>query len=112
MLGGIVRGLLVLVGLAVMVLGFLGIPTEPVGGLFTVAMGGGLVVVTVLERGRYRSQAAEKSAVSAGPGGGEAGAIEARFAPTPEVFVDPTTGHRMRVLVDPRTGERRYVAEG
>ena len=40
------------------------------------------------------------------------GALEPRFRPTAEVFVDPTTGHRMRVLVDPRTGERRYVAEG
>ena len=49
-----------------------------------------------------------------GPGGGETpgGPLEPRFRPTAEVFVDPTTGHRMRVLVDPRTGERRYVAEG
>jgi hypothetical protein len=28
------------------------------------------------------------------------------------VFIDPTSGHRMRVLVDPTSGERRYVAEG
>jgi hypothetical protein len=113
MLGGIVRGLLVIAGLAVMVLGFLAIPGPDTGGaLLLVSMGGGLVVVTVLERGRYRSGAAEKSAEAPGPGGGESGAVEARFEPTPEVFVDPTTGHRMRVLVDPRTGERRYVAEG
>lgn len=112
MLAGVVRGLLVLLGLAIMGLGLVAIPADAFGGLVTVAMGGGLVVVTVLERGRYRSQAAEKAAESAGPGGGEAGAVEARFQRTPEVFVDPTTGHRMRVLVDPRTGERRYVAEG
>jgi hypothetical protein len=31
---------------------------------------------------------------------------------TSEVFIDPTSGHRMRVLVDPSSGERRYVAEG
>jgi hypothetical protein len=37
--------------------------------------------------------------------------VEPRFRPTPEVFVDPTTATRMRVLVDPRTGERRYVAD-
>ena len=40
-----------------------------------------------------------------------AGAIEPRFRPTDETFVDPTTGHQMRVHADPRTGERRYVAE-
>jgi hypothetical protein len=37
--------------------------------------------------------------------------MEPRFRPTDERFVDPTTGHRMRVYVDPRTGERRYLAE-
>jgi hypothetical protein len=31
---------------------------------------------------------------------------------TSEVFIDPTSGHRMRVVVDPASGERRYVAEG
>lgn len=30
---------------------------------------------------------------------------------TDEVFVDPTSGRRMRVWVDPRDGERHYVAE-
>lgn len=72
------------------------------------------MIVPLLERQRYRSEAAEKARQSAGPGGGETREepLEARFRPTAEVFVDPTTGHRMRVLVDPRTGERRYVAEG
>jgi hypothetical protein len=30
---------------------------------------------------------------------------------TDEVFVDPTTGRRMRVWLDPAGGARRYVAE-
>ena len=30
---------------------------------------------------------------------------------TDEVFVDPTTGRRMRVWVDPVDGARHYVAE-
>ena len=29
-----------------------------------------------------------------------------------EVFVDPTTGRRMRVWVDPMDGSRHYVPEG
>ena len=57
--------------------------------------------------------AAEKSNAAPGPGGGEPGGqLEPRFRMTAEVFIDPTSGHRMRVLVDPASGERRYVAEG
>jgi len=37
--------------------------------------------------------------------------LEPRFRRTDERFVDPTSGHTMRVYVDPRTGERRYLAE-
>ena len=37
---------------------------------------------------------------------------DARFQPTGEVFVDPTTRVRMRVWSDPATGERRYVPDG
>jgi hypothetical protein len=79
-----------------------------------VATGAFLVVIPLLERQRYRSEAAEKARETPGPGGGEAAGetLEARFRPTAEGFVDPTTGHRMGVLVDPGTGERRYVAEG
>jgi membrane protein implicated in regulation of membrane protease activity len=82
-----------------------------IGGLWLVLMGGFLMVVAVLERTRYRSAEAESSNEPAGLGGGETGPVEPRFRPTEEVFLDPTTGRRMRVLVDPRTGERRYVAE-
>jgi hypothetical protein len=104
----VVGGLLVLSGLATLTLG----PAMSFAGLQLVAMGGFLLIVAVLERNRYRSEAAERTNDSIGPGGGETpGLVESRFRPTPEVFVDPTTGTRMRVLVDPQTGERRYVAE-
>jgi hypothetical protein len=61
----------------------------------------GIVVLAVaLERPRY----------TPGPGGGgeplDEG--EGRFAPTDEVFTDPTTGERTRVWTDAGTGERRY----
>jgi hypothetical protein len=79
-----------------------------------VVIGAFLVLVVAFERQRYRSGAAEQANMAAGPGGGEpmGGPLEPRFRPTGEVFIDPTTGHRMRVVVDPANGERRYVAEG
>jgi hypothetical protein len=46
------------------------------------------------------------------PGRREPERPEARFRPTDEVFVDPTTHQKMRVYADSATGERRYVAEG
>lgn len=114
---GVIRGsifvlgaLLVLVGFAVMAAA----PTDlALAGLWAVLTGGFLIVVTVLERHRYRSEAAEHANEPSGPGGGETpGALESRFRRTGETFYDPTTGRQMRVLVDPSTGERRYVAEG
>jgi len=101
-------GLLVVAGFATLTLGSaLGLP-----GLWMVGAGGAMLLAAVLERNRYRSEAAERSAEPAGPGGGEtSGDVEIRFRPTNEVFVDPTTQRRMRVLLDGRTGERRYVAE-
>jgi hypothetical protein len=116
LLGLIVRGAIVILGLVLMLAGIVAlreIPDIGVGGLWWVFIGGVLVVAVAAERQRYRSGAAERAGQAAGPGGGEtAGAgVEGRFRPTAEVFVDPTTGHRMRVLVDPATGERRYVAE-
>jgi hypothetical protein len=112
-----VRGAIVVVGMLMLLGGLSAIvvlPNDAPGGLWLIAMGAFLVVVPLLERQRYRSEAAEKARQLPGPGGGESsdGPLEPRFRPTAEVFVDPTTGHRMRVLVDPRTGERRYVAEG
>jgi hypothetical protein len=116
-MGVLVRGGIVVLGIVTMLAGLgtiLFVPAVGLGGLWTVAIGAFMVIVPLVERQRYRSEAAEKAHDSPGPGGGEThdGSIEARFHPTAEVFVDPTSGHRMRVLVDPRTGERRYVAEG
>jgi hypothetical protein len=116
-MGTVVRGAIVIVGILVMLGGLaliLTVREAGPSGLWAVAMGAFLVVVPLLERQRYRSEAAEKAREAAGPGGGESSGnpLEPRFRPTAEVFVDPTTGHQMRVLVDPRTGERRYVAEG
>jgi hypothetical protein len=111
----VVRGVVVVAGLLLVLAGFLTLDVEggPIPGLWLVVSGGVLIVAAALERTRYRSEAAERANEPPGPGGGETqGVVEPRFRPTDEVFVDPTTNHRMRVLMDPRTGERRYVAEG
>ncbi|MFI5225744.1 MAG: hypothetical protein ACHQ3P_03615 [Candidatus Limnocylindrales bacterium] len=82
-------------------------------GLLTLVFGAIVILAATFERLRYRSAAAERSAEPPGPGGGEpTGPLEPRFQRTAEVFIDPTTRHRMRVWVDPNTGERRYLAEG
>ncbi len=82
------------------------------GGLILVLIGGGAIIVLLFERIRYRSAASEGSGDPVGPGGGEPpGELEARFEPTDEVFVDPSSSRRMRVHVDRGSGERRYVAE-
>src|SRR4051812_882884 len=81
------------------------------GGAWLIVGGSVLLIGVLIESSRYRSQAAERGQLVPGPGGGETRPLDARFAPTPEVFVDPTSNRRMRVYVDSRTGERRYVAE-
>jgi high-affinity Fe2+/Pb2+ permease len=111
---GLMRGALFAVGAVLVVAGVASLGLGAVfafNSLWLIAVGGGLMIVAVLERRRYRSEAAERSNDAIGPGGGETEALEARFRPTDEVFVDPTTQRTMRVLIDPRTGERRYVAE-
>ncbi len=113
----LVRAALVLLGLIGMLVGLaiiLRLPEAAIIGLQLVAAGAVLVVAVVIERTRYRSDAADRTNAAPGPGGGEPAdaPIEARFRPTSEVFIDPTTNHRMRVLIDPASGERRYVAEG
>jgi hypothetical protein len=80
-------------------------------GLWAMAIGVVAIVAVVLERARYRSEAAESSAGASGPGGGEAAKPVAPFRPTEELFVDPTSGQRLRVYLNPATGERRYYAE-
>jgi len=115
--GAVVRGAVVVVGVLLMLGGLILIasgPVDPFSGLWLVATGGFLVIVVAIERNRYRSAAAEASNGATGPGGGEpsGSVLEPRFRPTSEVFIDPTSGVRMRVVVDTSNGERRYVAEG
>ncbi|MGZ6339005.1 MAG: hypothetical protein ACXWNG_01430 [Candidatus Limnocylindrales bacterium] len=106
---GTVAGLIFLAGILVT---FVGGPESAPAGIPAMFIGGLGIVAVVLERSRYRSQAAEHAADPPGPGGGEvSGPIQPRFQWTAEVFRDPSTGRRMRVYVDPRTGERRYQAE-
>jgi len=82
-------------------------------GLWLVVAGAVVLVALAIERNRYRSEEAERSYESVGPGGGEpSGPLDPRFRRTDETFVDPTTGVMMRVFVDRATGDRRYVAEG
>lgn len=116
MITSIVRVGMVVFGIVSVVGGFASIAAGGefvVAGLWGVGFGLALIVFAMFERGRYRSGSAERDASPPGPGGGEVGGtpVEARFRPTDEVFIDPASGHRMRVLVDPRSGERRYVAE-
>ena len=116
-MSAIVRGALVVVGFLSMLAG-LGIIAAvpalgPAVGLQAVGFGAFLVVIVLIERHRYRSASAEHTNAPPGPGGGEpAGTpLEPRFRPTSELFIDPTTGQRMRVVIDPTNGERRYIAE-
>jgi hypothetical protein len=81
-------------------------------GLWLVVLGAVGLIALAIERNRYRSEDAERSAEAAGPGGGEPhGELDPRFRRTEETFVDPTSGLTMRVFVDRGSGERRYVAE-
>lgn len=81
-------------------------------GIWGVLGGGAGLLALVFERSRYRSEASERGSAVPGRGGGEPQVPGAPFEPTQEVFIDPSSGYRMRVYLDPRTGERRYVAEG
>jgi hypothetical protein len=83
-------------------------------GLFTALCGAGAIGVLFFERMRYHSEGAERTGLTpAEPGGDHPDEpLEARFRPTHEVFIDPTSGRTMRVFADPSNGERRYRAEG
>lgn len=115
MLHSVVRVLAFCFGVLLFLGGLVAISAGPpaaLSGIWAIVIGSVAMVASVMQRPRYRSQAAERSHSDSGPGGGEVGVIEPRFLPTNEVFADPTTGHLMRVFVDPRTGERLYRAEG
>jgi len=99
--------LLFLAGVAVLAVG-----GATVAGVEAVAIAAAMMIAAVVQRSGYRSEAAERSHEAPGPGGGESGYLEPRFAPTSEVFIDPSSHLTMRVYEDPRTGERRYRAEG
>lgn len=115
---GIARLLILVTGALMAVGGLLLILLPSFGGTITgfylVLFGAALIVGALLERMRYRSDAVDRSSHPVGPGGGEPldAPLEPRFTSTDEIFVDPTSGHRMRVYLDARTGERRYRAEG
>jgi hypothetical protein len=109
----VVRVLIAATAILMFIGGVALIPASPPFALELVLFGGAGILAVTLERGRYRSEHAERSSAPAGPGGGETdGALEPRFQRTDEAFIDPTSGRHMRVWVDSRTGERRYRAEG
>ena len=108
-----IRVLVGILGVGLMIGGLAGVATGAwADGIWAIVSGAVVVLAVVFERSRYRSEAAERSDAPPGPGGGEPSAPGAPFQPTGEVFVDPTSGHRLRVYLDPASGERRYHAEG
>jgi hypothetical protein len=114
--GTIGRGLAIVVGGLLVLGGLASVSVEdapgPVG-LWLVIGGLVLIIAAIVERWRYRSESAERSGLPIGPGGGEpiGEPFDSRFRRTDEVFVDPTSGRRMRVWLDGTSGERRYRAE-
>ena len=108
-LAAIVGALMVLSGLAGLIIG----GTSAAAGAWLLVVGLILVVVALVERRRYRSETADRTGLPIGPGGGEPIDVpmDGRFQRTDERFLDPTSGHTMRVWLDRTTGERRYRAE-
>ena len=112
MLTPTVRLLAAIIASLMLVGGLLTASVVGITGFWSTVLGAAILIALVVERNRYRSEAADRSFETVGPGGGEpAGTLESRFRPTAETFVDPTTNRKMRVYVDGRTGERRYLAE-
>jgi hypothetical protein len=102
---GVLGALMILGGIAGIAVGALP------GGVWAIVIGCVAIVAVVLERARYRSEATERSPGPSGPGGGEPTMPIAPFRPTDELFMDPTSGQRLRVYLNPATGERRYYGE-
>jgi hypothetical protein len=119
MMLGFARLVTILVGVMLVALGLWIAIAENEGqlglvllGLLTAAFGVIMIGVLAVERMRYHSAAAEVPQTVGAPGGEPTDApIDARFRPTDEIFVDPTSGRTMRVYADPATGERRYRVE-
>jgi hypothetical protein len=114
---GVARLLVLAFGLTLLAAGLATIAVGGAGlsitGVWLVLIGGAIIVGTLIERVRYRSESADRVGAPTGPGGGEPlnTQLEPRFRRSDEVFADPTSGLRMRVWIDPASGERRYVAE-
>lgn len=114
---GLVRALVLAFGVVVALSGLAGIatgdPASVAPGVWGVIVGLTFVVAAIIERARYRSETAERTADPPGHAGGEPAGnhLDPRFLPTDERFEDPTTRQPMRVWLDPRSGERRYVPE-
>ena len=114
---GVARILVLAFGLTLALAGLFLIAVEgpplSITGIWLVGIGIALMIGTLIERVRYRSEATDRSGAPTGPGGGEplGAQIEPRFRRSDEVFIDPTSSRTMRVWVDPGNGERRYVAE-
>lgn len=110
----VVRGLIAAGAVALFALGlfllFVG-GGVAAAGVWPLIAGGVLLIAVVLERQRYRSEAADRANEPPGPGGGEPAPLPLQFRATDERFVDPTSGRVMRVFLDERTGERRYRAD-
>ena len=113
---GTSRLILLIAGVVMVVAGLAAMASGDPGGLF-----GGIILIgcavplfvgAAWENARYRAR--ENAGLSSpyGPGGVPTGeALDPRFRATSEVFIDPSTGARMRVYADAATGERRYRAE-
>jgi len=107
-----IRVLVGVLGALLMIGGLIGVIAGAwAEGLWAAVVGGVGVLAVIFERTRYRSEATERSAGEPGRGGGEPSRPTAPFRPTDELFVDPTSGERLRVYLNPATGERVYYAE-
>ncbi len=96
--------LLVLGALVLLGSGFAWAPLVLVYALINAAI---IAFVLVLERPRYRSEAEEAQARPFRSGE----RLPPGFEPTDELFIDPTSGVRVRVWANAATGERRYRAD-
>ena len=100
----VVAVLVIIVGLGVTMLGGANVLT----GLWMLLIGGAGLIALAFERTRYQSEAAERASDAPGQAGVDVGPPDARFRPTDERFLDPTTRRQLRVWLDPASGERRY----